>query len=211
MPHAGWLCMGHDTITAASFRITRFRFTFRSWDLIERPHPTERYIQHRWAGLGWWWGGDERTQPRAELPPLLQALGERRPERLHWIGTSFGMTSDLLRFWGKSGFKPLYLRQTASEVTGEYSCILIRELAGTGGGLKVRAGACASPSALRSRAARQGAGFSKPDVTILSWHTPHERFFFSSLVLDTVATALFQLGNASSRSVPMLLVLVASR
>ena len=30
------------------------------------------------------------------------------------MGTSFGMTSDLLRFWGKSGFKPLYLRQVGT-------------------------------------------------------------------------------------------------
>ena len=37
---------------------------------------------------------------------------------------------------------------------------------------------------------------SKTDVMIFSWHTPYG--FFSSLVFDTVATALYQLGTASS-------------
>ncbi|KAK3237670.1 N-acetyltransferase 10, partial [Cymbomonas tetramitiformis] len=43
---------------------------------------------------------EERLKPRADMPPLLASLGELRPERLHWLGTSFGLTKELLAFWG---------------------------------------------------------------------------------------------------------------
>lgn len=35
--------------------------------------------------------------PRRSLPPLLTELEDRRPETLHYIGVSFGLTSELLR------------------------------------------------------------------------------------------------------------------
>ena len=54
------------------------------------------------------------------MPPLLLTMGERPPEALQWIGTSFGLTQELYSFWHRSGFEPLYLRQTASDVTGAW-------------------------------------------------------------------------------------------
>ena len=54
---------------------------------------------------------DELT-PRTSLPPLLSKLTERRAERLDYIGVSFGLTEQLLRFWKHCGFVPVYLRQT---------------------------------------------------------------------------------------------------
>lgn len=50
------------------------------------------------------------TEPRNNLPPLLLKLSERPPERLDYIGVSFGLTGPLLKFWKKSGFIPLYIR-----------------------------------------------------------------------------------------------------
>jgi N-acetyltransferase 10 len=41
-------------------------------------------------------------------------------------GVSYGLTQDLLRFWKKSGFVPVYLRQTANDLTGEHSAIMLR-------------------------------------------------------------------------------------
>lgn len=41
---------------------------------------------------------------------LLWKLSERKPERLDYLGTSFGITGPLLKFWKKSGFVPVYLR-----------------------------------------------------------------------------------------------------
>lgn len=50
------------------------------------------------------------TEPRNNLPPLLMKLSERPPERLDYIGVSFGLTGPLLKFWKKAGFIPLYIR-----------------------------------------------------------------------------------------------------
>lgn len=72
----------------------------------------------------------EVIAPRVRLPPLLVELSERKAESLDYIGVSFGLTSDLLRygnkwcmlmsmysffrFWsGRNSFVPVYLRQTA--------------------------------------------------------------------------------------------------
>lgn len=71
---------------------------------------------------------EEQIEPKKSLPPLLLKLNERRAERLSYLGVSFGLTSDLLRFWKKLGYLPVYLRQTPNELTGEHSCIVIKEL-----------------------------------------------------------------------------------
>lgn len=71
---------------------------------------------------------EEVLEPRKNLPPLLSKLNERTAERLHYLGVSFGLTSDLLRFWKRSSFVPVYLRQSANDLTGEHSCIMLRTL-----------------------------------------------------------------------------------
>lgn len=70
----------------------------------------------------------EKLTPREELPPLLLPLTEVEAPRLDWLGTSFGLTSQLHRFWRRAGMRMLYLRQTANELTGEHSAILMRAL-----------------------------------------------------------------------------------
>ncbi|PSS34190.1 hypothetical protein PHLCEN_2v1757, partial [Hermanssonia centrifuga] len=62
------------------------------------------------------------------MPPLLQRLTERKPETLDYLGVSYGLTPQLLRFWKRAGFVPLYLRQTTSELTGEHTCVMVRGL-----------------------------------------------------------------------------------
>lgn len=56
--------------------------------------------------------------PNRPPQPHLQAAGERRPEPLQYLGASFGLTQPLLNFWRRGGYRPVYLRQTASDVTG---------------------------------------------------------------------------------------------
>ncbi|KAI9058108.1 DUF699-domain-containing protein [Trametes sanguinea] len=63
-----------------------------------------------------------------EMPPLLQRLSERKPETLDYLGVSYGLTPQLLRFWKRAGYIPLYLRQTQSELTGEHTCVMVRGL-----------------------------------------------------------------------------------
>ncbi|KAG5652226.1 hypothetical protein H0H81_005768 [Sphagnurus paluster] len=62
------------------------------------------------------------------MPPLLQRLTERKPESLDYLGVSYGLTPQLLRFWKRAGYVPLYVRQTASELTGEHTCAMVRGL-----------------------------------------------------------------------------------
>lgn len=52
----------------------------------------------------------ETIAPRKSIPILLKRLTERKPERLDYIGTSFGLTGDLLKFWKSQKFVPVYLR-----------------------------------------------------------------------------------------------------
>jgi N-acetyltransferase 10 len=74
-----------------------------------------------------------------KMPPLLQRLSERRPEQLDYLGVSYGLTKDLLRFWKRSGYVPLYIRQTANDLTGEHTCVMLKtlhsEVAGSAGWL----------------------------------------------------------------------------
>lgn len=71
----------------------------------------------------------ERPKPRANLSPLLMDVADIAVQPLHWIGTSFGLTPSLYRFWStKHSFLPVYLRQTANDVTGEHTVMLIKQL-----------------------------------------------------------------------------------
>jgi N-acetyltransferase 10 len=70
----------------------------------------------------------ENLRPRKELPPLLLPLTEVDMPRLDWVGTSFGLTLQLHKFWSRSGMRMLYLRQTKNELTGEHSSIMVRAL-----------------------------------------------------------------------------------
>jgi len=71
---------------------------------------------------------EEVISPRSDLPPLLLKLSERPAEQLDYLGVSYGLTAQLLRFWKRSGFVPVYLRQTPNELTGEHSCIMLKRL-----------------------------------------------------------------------------------
>ncbi|KAH9373238.1 hypothetical protein HPB48_004983 [Haemaphysalis longicornis] len=71
-------------------------------------------------------GLSERLEPRKALPPLLLKLSEKRPEQLDYLGVSYGLTADLLKFWKKAGYIPVYLRQTPNDLTGEHSCIMLK-------------------------------------------------------------------------------------
>ncbi|XP_046636526.1 RNA cytidine acetyltransferase-like [Daphnia pulicaria] len=71
-----------------------------------------------------------KDQGKSRKLRLLLKLSERKPERLDYLGTSFGLTGPLLKFWKKAGYVPVYLRQTANDLTGEHSCIMLKVLRG---------------------------------------------------------------------------------
>jgi N-acetyltransferase 10 len=60
------------------------------------------------------------------MPPLLQRLSEVQPPSLDYLGVSYGLIASLLKFWKKSGYVPLYVRQTPNDLTGEFTMVMIR-------------------------------------------------------------------------------------
>ena len=70
----------------------------------------------------------EKIEPRKGLPPLLVPLQQRRPERLHWLGVAFGISTSLYNFWSENGYQPVYVRLTSNEITGEHSCIMMTRI-----------------------------------------------------------------------------------
>ncbi|KAJ2359321.1 N-acetyltransferase 10 [Coemansia erecta] len=75
----------------------------------------------------------------ANLPALFLRLSEKRATRLHWLGVSYGLTARLHKFWRNAGYAPVYLRQTSNELTGEHSCVMLRELSTDGLAVAARA------------------------------------------------------------------------
>ncbi|XP_026467544.1 RNA cytidine acetyltransferase [Ctenocephalides felis] len=70
----------------------------------------------------------ETITPRKNVPTLLKKLCERAPEKLDYIGTSFGLTEELLKFWKSKQFVPVYIGQKTNDLTGEHSCIMLKKL-----------------------------------------------------------------------------------
>ncbi|KAM0746787.1 putative nucleolus protein [Meredithblackwellia eburnea MCA 4105] len=64
----------------------------------------------------------------AKMPPLLQRLSERQPEKLDYLGVSYGITPLLFKFWKRAGYVPMYMRQTQNDLTGEHTCVMLRGL-----------------------------------------------------------------------------------
>jgi N-acetyltransferase 10 len=76
----------------------------------------------------------EKVRPRRQLAPLLVPATEMKTaERLHWLGVGYGLTNQLFDFWRRSGYLPLYLRQTANDLTAEHTMIMVRPLEWSGG------------------------------------------------------------------------------
>jgi N-acetyltransferase 10 len=70
-----------------------------------------------------------KVRDSASMPPMLLKLSQRPlKEHLHWLGVSYGLTAPLHKFWKRSGYKPVYLRQTQNDLTGEHTCIMLKTL-----------------------------------------------------------------------------------
>ncbi|KAI1324783.1 DUF699-domain-containing protein [Xylariaceae sp. FL0255] len=70
----------------------------------------------------------DEIRVRKVLPPLFSKLQDVSPPRLDYVGVSYGLTSDLHRFWKRNGYTPVYLRQTANDLTGEHTCVMLKAL-----------------------------------------------------------------------------------
>lgn len=69
-----------------------------------------------------------RVRDISTMPALFARLSESRPAPLDYLGVSYGLTQPLHKFWQRAGYVPVYLRQTANELTGEHTCVMLRTL-----------------------------------------------------------------------------------
>lgn len=65
---------------------------------------------------------------KRKLPPLLKKLTEVHSPEIDYLGVSFGLTQELYKFWNKNNFSPAYLSLRKNDVTGEYTCIVLKSL-----------------------------------------------------------------------------------
>ncbi|KAK6590145.1 hypothetical protein RS030_172589 [Cryptosporidium xiaoi] len=73
----------------------------------------------------------EIIEKSKDIPPLLEPVSDmdfilKHNEQIDYIGTAFGITIELHKFWSKLEFTPVYIRQQVSEVTGEHSIIMLK-------------------------------------------------------------------------------------
>jgi tRNA(Met) cytidine acetyltransferase len=61
-------------------------------------------------------------------------LGEIRREFSHfdWLGTGFGATPELLRFWRENGYRTVQLSTTRNDASGEYSALMLTPISDAG-------------------------------------------------------------------------------
>ncbi|XP_008450325.2 RNA cytidine acetyltransferase 1-like isoform X2 [Cucumis melo] len=71
---------------------------------------------------------EETIVPKQNLPPLLVPVSERSPEKIDYVGASFGLTTELFGFWKKLKFLPFYISRNPNDMTGECSCMVLRPL-----------------------------------------------------------------------------------
>ncbi|MEZ0290525.1 MAG: GNAT family N-acetyltransferase [Sulfolobales archaeon] len=76
---------------------------------------------------------------RIAVHPEAQGLGigsyflericeEAREQGFHWVGSGFGASEELLRFWIKNGFLPIHISPSRNPVSGEYSVLVLKSI-----------------------------------------------------------------------------------
>lgn len=63
---------------------------------------------------------------KGRVPALLQKLSVVKPPPIAWLGVGFGVTLDLLQFWRRNKFSPVYIRQDVNPTTGEHTVLMLR-------------------------------------------------------------------------------------
>lgn len=71
---------------------------------------------------------DEEIKPRSQVKPLLQKLSQTRPPFVEYLGVAYGLNPTLYQFWRKAGFQVVFIKQKSSDITGEYSTIMLKSI-----------------------------------------------------------------------------------
>jgi len=56
---------------------------------------------------------------------LLGEVREEFADEVDWLGTGYGATPELLRFWERNGYRSVHLATTRNETSGEYSVLML--------------------------------------------------------------------------------------
>ncbi len=59
---------------------------------------------------------------------LFKILEWAYKQNLDWVGSGFGVSPELLRFWTKNGFIPVHITPQRNEVSGEHTVIVLKAL-----------------------------------------------------------------------------------
>lgn len=62
---------------------------------------------------------------------LRNVENRAKEENLDWIGSSFQANYDVVKFWTKNGYIPVYLASKKNESLGGYSVIVIKPISDT--------------------------------------------------------------------------------
>ncbi|WP_123537344.1 tRNA(Met) cytidine acetyltransferase TmcA [Halosimplex salinum] len=71
---------------------------------------------------------------------LLSHVREEFAASVDWLGTGYGATPELLRFWRANGFDTVHLSTTRNESSGEYSAVMLAPTSDAGRALADRHG-----------------------------------------------------------------------
>jgi tRNA(Met) cytidine acetyltransferase len=63
---------------------------------------------------------------------LLREIETEFGDDADWLGTGFGATPDLLRFWRSNGYHAVHLSTSRNDASGEYSAVMLRPTSETG-------------------------------------------------------------------------------
>ncbi|MFB6086935.1 MAG: GNAT family N-acetyltransferase, partial [Haloarculaceae archaeon] len=56
---------------------------------------------------------------------LLDAIRAEFADEVDWLGTGYGATPDLVRFWAANGFRTVHLSTRRNETSGEHSVVML--------------------------------------------------------------------------------------
>ncbi len=69
---------------------------------------------------------------------LLECIHEEFAADVDWLGTGFGATPGLLRFWRENGYRTVHVSTTRNDASGEYSALLLAPTSDAGRALSDR-------------------------------------------------------------------------
>jgi tRNA(Met) cytidine acetyltransferase len=56
---------------------------------------------------------------------LLEGIREEFASEVDWLGTGYGVTPELVRFWNRCGFRTVHLSTRRNETSGEHSVVML--------------------------------------------------------------------------------------